>query len=344
MWTERRLVDEATLALSRGNVDLVLSTHFMVSLAFALARKKLGVSTRLLTAIPDYGPAPGGFFPVGDTLRPDGYIVMDSSTQRSLATRLHPDSRLHLAGFLTRPCFAAQGAVRRRMARAPLPFRRGVHQALLAELPALRSLDLDKPTVAFLGGSAWAEKTWPVLSRVLQDKRLTARVNVLVLAGKTAAFEVSARHALETARARGAVFGFLPPEQLARVLSLVDVPVLGSLAPATMHELLELGVGPWLVFHTIPGAEAPHVPWMEEHGFGQYVPDARAMHARVREAVGLEPSGTLAALRLGFVERAHAMRREHQQRALLLTPFVRSVLALGQGAPAITPIPLGETG
>ena len=61
------------------------------------------------------------------------------------------------------------------------------------------------------------------------------------------------------------VFGFVAPEVLAALMGLADVPVLGSLAPATLQELLEVGLGPLLLFHFIPGSErAPTLAEVQE--------------------------------------------------------------------------------
>ena len=327
MWKERRLVDEAVSVLKDTQADLIVSTHFMVSHAFALARQRLGLGTRVVSAIPDYGPAPAGFVPRTPSLRPDGCIVMDDSARESLSQRLPQGYPSHLSGFLPRPCFRALSAQRDSTKKFSFEEKQAVVRKLAPDFPEVGTFDLRKPTLAFLGGSAWSEKTWPVLRRVLADRWLLAHVNLIVLAGKNPDFERKAQAALFRHR-RCAVVGFVEPDVVASLMALVDVPVLGSLAPATMHELLELGVGPWLVFHTIPGSEAPHVPWMERHHLGLYEPDPSRMVERVRAAVGLvAPSVDFCRMRAQFPDRAWALRRDQEQRAARLWPFLSGLLA-----------------
>ena len=98
---------------------------------------------------------------------------------------------------------------------------------------------MERPTLLFLGGSAWTSKTAPVLRAVLADPDLRALANIVVVAGRDAVFEARLR-ALEEENLH--VFGFVAPAVLAALMGLADVPILGSLAPATLQELLEVGL------------------------------------------------------------------------------------------------------
>src|SRR5262249_6594664 len=175
----------------------------------------------------------------------------------------------------------------------------------------------------FLGGSAWTAKTEPVLQAVLADRELRRTANVVVVAGRDQAFEARVR------RQGGEwvhVFGFVKPRVLAALMGLADAPVLGSLAPATLHELLEVGLGPLLLFHFIPGSERPHVGYLESQRLGIYEPGTEAMLARIREVLGLAPaSEALAHARDGFRERARLLRSRSVERALQLPRFLESM-------------------
>jgi len=105
------------------------------------------------------------------------------------------------------------------------------------------------------------------------------------------------------------------------------VPVLGSLAPATLQELLEVGLGPLLLFHFIPGSERAHVGYIDSQRLGLYLPDAGEMLHRIREVLGLEvPSDQLARARDGFRERARLLRSRSVERALQLPRFLERML------------------
>jgi hypothetical protein len=106
-------------------------------------------------------------------------------------------------------------------------------------------------------------------------------------------------------------------------MGIADIPILGSLAPATLHELLETELGPLLLFHYIPGAERSHVSYLEAQRLGVYEPDPPAMLQVVREAVGLaRVSPRVALVKDGFRDRARELRRRSMERAMELPSFL----------------------
>ncbi|MGZ6077521.1 MAG: hypothetical protein ACXWK6_06925 [Myxococcaceae bacterium] len=200
----------------------------------------------------------------------------------------------------------------------------------MAAHPEFASFQLHRPTLLFMGGSAWTYKTWPVLDRVLADPGLREAANVVIVAGRDRAFEARLRPRV---RDGVHVFGFVTPDVLATLMGLADAPVLGSLAPATLQELLEVGLGPLLLFHFIPGSERPHVGYIESQRLGLYIPRIEEMLECLREVVGLRPtSEALARARDGFRERARLLRTRGAERALQLPRFLDQVL----GAPRTT--------
>src|SRR5262249_51573848 len=232
-----------------------------------------------------------------------------------------PEDRLHLSGFLTREAFVRVGGRLRAEGRDTA--RAGLRSEVAAVHPEFASFHLDRPTLLFLGGSRWTYKTEPVLNGVLSDPALGA-ANVVVVAGRDRAFESRLR-----GRARDGlhVFGFVTPEVLAALMGLADVPVLGSLAPATLQELLEVGLGPLLLFHFIPGSERAHVGDIQTQRLGVYAPEPEEMLRRIREVVGLQPAtGPLAAARDGFRERARLLRTRSAERALQLPRFLEQMV------------------
>jgi len=114
-------------------------------------------------------------------------------------------------------------------------------------------------------------------------------------------------------------------------MGLAEVPVLGSLAPATLQELLEVGLGPLLLFHFIPGSERAHVGYIDGQRLGLYAPDPAEMLHRIREVLGLEaPSDQLARARDGFRERARLLRSRSVERALQLPRFLERMMDVPQ--------------
>lgn len=312
-----QLLSEATALLAAQRFDLLVSTHPLQSMVFARARRTLELTTPLVCAVPDYGAPPAGYYPPRPELRPDALIVMEEGSLEHYRAEGVGENQVHLSGFLTREEFVQAGARVRGEGRDGL---RAALRTVVAEAhPAFASFALDRPTVLFLGGSAWTAKTEPVLRALLEDASLRQAVNLVVVCGKDAAFE-----ARLGARAGDGlhVFGFVSPRVLSSLMALADVPVLGSLAPATLQELLEVGLGPLLLFHFIPGSEQPHVSYIENQRLGVYEPRPAQMLQLIGQALGLAPiSARLSLVRDGYRERARLLRTRGAERAYQLPRF-----------------------
>ena len=319
------LLREAAATLQAFRPDIVVTTHFLVEGAFARARRRLGAAVRLVSAIPDYGIPARGLVPDAQGVRSDAVIVMDEETCEHVVGRCGlPPGRVHLSGFIPREPFDRAAAV----ARAQ-PARRAARAAILtglrAECGKLATLDPARPVVLFLGGSAWTRKTWPVLAGLLACREGLERLNVIVACGRDARFEAFLC-ARGVARPGIAVLGAVTPAVMAPLMALADWPVLGSLAPATMQELLHVGCGPLFVHQVIPGTETPHVAYLERNGIGIYETNPAAMLTLLRQTTGLDPAGDrIARLLAGFADRAAAIRRANERRATELAGFLARI-------------------
>ena len=308
--------------IRRESFDLLVTTHPIQSLFLAQGRRDLGITTPLVLAVPDYGVPATGYYPPLAALRADALVVMEETTLEHYRSLGIPEERLHLSGFLTRDPFVRVGARSRSEGRDT--FRAALKAEVAAALPEFGSFDLSRPTLLFLGGSAWTVKTEPVLDAVLADPELRETTNVVVVAGRDRDFEGRVRR-----RVRDGLhaFGFVAPDVLAALMGLADAPVLGSLAPATLQELLEVGLGPLLLFHFIPGSERAHVGYIESQRLGLYAPRTEDMLHRIREVVGLEPpSAQVLRASDGFRERARLLRSRSVERALQLPRFLERML------------------
>jgi hypothetical protein len=313
---------EATELLRSQPFDLLLATHPVLAIMFSRVRRELGLTTPVVNAVPDYGIPVPGYYPPLPEIRPDALIVMEETTVEHYRGLGVPEERLHLSGFLTREPFVRVGARLRTEDRESV--RAALRTDVAAAHPEFAGFQLQRQTLLFLGGSAWTYKTKPVLTRVLADPELREAANVVVVAGRDRNFEAQVR-----ARVGDGVhvFGFVAPEVLAALMGLADVPVLGSLAPATLQELLEIGLGPLLLFHFIPGSERPHVGYIESQRLGIYAPQPPEMLQLVREVLGLVPASEgLALARDGFRERARLLRTRSVERALQLPRFLERMV------------------
>lgn len=318
------LLIEAKRVLRENRYDAVISTHFMLSMMFAKAKHALGSDTKIVAAIPDYGIPTNSFRPQQAQLRADHTLVVGEDTFQHFVDDQHvPESQIHLSGFVTQEPFIRAGRI-----LSATPRREDAKELILrsvaGELPQLAGLDPRRPTLLFLGGSAWTAKTGPVLERLFENLPLMQRLNLVVVCGKDQKFEAQiASRAL--AFPNVAVCGFVSATMLANLMALADASVLGSLAPATMQELLEVGAGPLLLHHFIPGTEQPHATYIERARVGAYEPNPEAMVALIEQVVGLAPATPrVAGFVKGFVERAREIRDESLTRAFQLPDFLET--------------------
>jgi UDP-N-acetylglucosamine:LPS N-acetylglucosamine transferase len=323
-WTAPHLLREAREMLAETRPDLILCTHFLLTMQLARARRALGLDVPLVMAIPDYGVTTRSFYPHAPSLRADQLLVMSDETRADLVENKGCEpSRVHVSGFLTREPFAQVG---RRLAAAA---DRGAERIALrrearARMPELAGLVPERPTAVFLGGSAWTAKTEPVLQALLARAELQERLNLVVVCGKDEAFAARLR---ARAAPHLSVLGYVSGEQMATVMGMADVPVLGSLAPATMQELLEVQCGPLLLYRFIPGAETPHAGYIERQGVGLYEPDAGRMVGHVLAALGLAaPQEPLPPRLSSFPSAAARIRADSRRRAQELPDVLSRVL------------------
>ncbi|MGA9526198.1 MAG: hypothetical protein WBV82_32360 [Myxococcaceae bacterium] len=322
----RGLLEEAKETLVRERPDVVVSTHFLLSMMFARARRELGLNVSIVSAIPDYGEFPLIFCPDAEDVRADYFVAMEQSTYDCLLNEYQvPREQAHLSGFLPRQPFLDVSKAFGSEARFTGEKKRQLFERLKAERPEFAHADPDLPTVIFLGGSAWTEKALPVIERLLENPAFLDRINVVVVCGNNEAFENLLR-ARAGQNPSFSIFGFVDAKLMAELQSVADVPVLGSLAPASMQELLETRCGPLMLFHYIPGTEDAHVAHIRDQEIGLFEPDPDAMLDLLMQATGYKQAGErMASLLRSFPVRAQAIRNENVTRALKFGKFLARV-------------------
>ena len=215
--------------------------------------------------------------------RADALVVMEESTlEHYRSARRARRSGCTCPGFS--PGSRSSGSATRLRTEGRDTARAALRAEVVAAQPGFARFDPSRPTLLFIGGSAWTYKTGRCSRRPRRPRRCARRPNVVVVAGRDRAFETRLRPRASDGLH---VFGFVAPEVLAALMGLAQVPVLGSLAPATLQELLEVGLGPLLLFHFIPGSERAHVGYIDAQRLGLYAPDTSEMLHRIREMLGL---------------------------------------------------------
>jgi processive 1,2-diacylglycerol beta-glucosyltransferase len=321
------LLREARRVLSETNPDAVVCTHFLLAMMLAKARHQLKIRCPVLAAIPDYGIPTRSFYPSRPELRADYLVVMDERTRAHCLDRGLPAERVHLSGFLTREPFRLRSDSATPSELRSLPLRQDRLHGLARSHPEVGRIDLSRPILLFLGGSAWVRKTAPLLRKIASRRDLALKMNLVVVCGKDEAFFRQLSAGIGR-RPDFTVLQFISSSEMAQLMSLADYPVLGSLAPATLQELLEVGCGPLLLFSFIPGTEKAHVEYIERNSLGIYQPDADQMlQVLIEICEARAGSSSILRLREGFRAQAGKVRRANVERALAFADFLDQVLA-----------------
>ena len=104
-------------------------------------------------AVPDYGVPASGYYPPLGELRPDALVVMEESTLEHYRSLGVSEERLHLSGFITHEAFVRVGARLRAEGRDTA--RVALRPEVAAAHPEFARFQLQRPTLLFMGGSAW---------------------------------------------------------------------------------------------------------------------------------------------------------------------------------------------
>jgi hypothetical protein len=309
------LLKDAVGLLRCSAPDVVVSTHLVLTTALLIARWWVGADTRVVGVIPDYGAPDPGFFPRLSMLRADATWVNGEDTFDAIARpkRSAPGEVQWVGTLVTQDFTEVRGAIERAGGRT-VAQKAQWREWLAEDWPKVGGLDVEKPTVAFYGGSGFAGAARPVMESLLAREDLGERFNVVVLCGRDDELRASLEAAHGEKRGFAAV-GFLPHSKLAALYGLTDVPVMGSIAHSSLQELLETATGPLLVFRVIPGTEPPYLDYLARHRLGTFEPDDQRMTSLVLEAVGLERGTRWAELAEGFTARAWAQRDASRERA-----------------------------
>ncbi|MGQ0503741.1 MAG: hypothetical protein ACT4TC_00325 [Myxococcaceae bacterium] len=334
------LFRESKKLICESGANAIISTHPILSMMLSRARTALKANTQIIAAIPDYGAPTRGYYPSAAKLQPNATIVMDPATRDHVINAYGaPTERVSLGGFLPRAPFRTRASFLPTSSRIGVAARSKLLEELTAFEPALGALTADKPIVLFMGGSAWTRKTLPTLRAILSAPE-SKNLQLVVVCGRDEEFARDLREELSN-RENAVVLGFVDPHVLSGLMAAAHFPVLGSLAPASLQELLEMRCGPLMLCHFIPGTEEPHVPFLQDHGLGLYDPNPNRMAALVLQLAGqITRSTPVQKLEEGFVAKAIAMRAKSRERALGLGAFLESLPSLEpRTAPSVSTWP-----
>ncbi len=305
--------------LKESKPDIVLSTHFVLSQHFSLANKILKGNALIVNCIPDYGPPGKLMYPKFKPFRADKIMVFEDWTRQGAIKNfsLKPEDVV-LAGFNPKPIFkqTAEKFGHKYAAREKL-------KEIFNYIP-YTDIDPNKTTILVTAGSIYARKTIPLLQDIAREQRedlsLLNKFQFFVICGRDNKIFTRLINRNKKFRYWSNIFPmpWVDSQVFAQIQYACDFPILGSIAPATLNELLEVECGPLLIYKTRPGQELPHRAFIEEKGLGVFIPDPKKLIEQLVKGFTPEERGK-------FLERGRAFRLEQSKRAAELPAIIHKL-------------------
>jgi UDP-N-acetylglucosamine:LPS N-acetylglucosamine transferase len=243
--------------LEEFNPDIVLTTNPISSVVFYNLRRTYHLDYKIVTGIPDYGDQRTylhGSEPA------DYYLVRDAFTKEQLSKYIDKN-KLVIFGTSVNEAFINAGKLN---ANGILP---KFTDFMNTYFPT-KSLDMHKKSILVMGGAAWAYKSKTLIKKLNK----LGLYNIFVSCGSDNALRVRLQKYEHIYP-----LPMLPQEDLALIEKFVDITILSSLAPATMHELFTINKYPLFLHSFIKGQESPHVPLLSDWNIGIYEPNDEKM-------------------------------------------------------------------
>jgi UDP-N-acetylglucosamine:LPS N-acetylglucosamine transferase len=275
------LVKECEAFIKKINPDIVISTNFGVSSAIGLIQKTLKLNFINIYAVPDYGAPTKVTVPSNRYIKPDYVIVFDDATRKAIMKMLaFPKEKVLISGYVAKK--ECRELIKANRKKTPAELVGEIRK--LMPTPEIQSIDPTKRTMIVIGGAGGIiHKSRPLLKKIAEYQKshpeFIEHNQFLVITGLSESFFKK----LKKLRTKPEWSNIIPipwvdPQVYVRLQILAEFPILVTIAPATINELVEARCGPFLIFHSRAGQEVPIVNFAVKMNFAQYLPKAdRAM-------------------------------------------------------------------
>lgn len=250
-------IQNAEKILEEFNPDIVITTNAVTSVVYYYMRQRYKLDFKLVTSVLDYGDQ-RTYLHMNEPA--DFYLVRDEESKQVL-TKYVDASKLLVFGTSVHPIFEEISKVN--VDSIKDKFLEFFNQ----NFPG-KKLQEKRKNILIMGGSNRAFKA----RKLIQELDRQDKYNVFVNCGHDKSFFKSLQKYKNILS-----FKMQPQETLAVIEKFVDVTILSSLAPATMHELMTVNKYPLFVHSIISGQETPHVGLLREWNIGVFEPDIQRM-------------------------------------------------------------------
>jgi len=268
-----KLVDECVDVLYREKPDILIGTHFSQLQCFKIAQWVLNSHPLTLETFLDYGEKSAAEVPFNVYLRPDYTVTYDQIAYDWLIKKMQANRKYFIfGGHRAREEFrhAALNYKSKKMALQALNDK--------YKQEPYDQINPDKVSVLITsGGGGTVQRTLKLLKKIAQVQKqnidLIDKYQFFIICGSNQGFlnKVLKIRSKKLSWQNFFPFGWLDAKDYALIQYASDFPVLYSIAPATMHELMETRCGPMLV-HKLRGAhEKGNADFLVNNKLGKYI-------------------------------------------------------------------------
>ena len=273
-----KLVKECESFLKKTSPDIVISTNFGVCSAFGFLKHTLKLNFLNIYAIPDYGRTGHAAFPKNRYFKPDYVIVFDIETKKGLVDELEfPQEKILVSGAIARKSF------RKLIKENQNKGKKQLLQEINKQLKQKWQIADDKKTYVISGGAGGViNKSYKLLKAISEYQEANPDFlkenQFLIMTGQNQKF----RQKITGLRKHKSWQNIYPlpwieQDVYAKSMLASEFPILITIAPATINQLLTASCGPLLIFHYRTGPELENVAFVIKEGLGIEENDPKAI-------------------------------------------------------------------
>ena len=265
------LVDECVDIINKENPDCVISTHSNLSCWFKIAQWITKKPFIVINTFLDYGEQSLANIPYNLFLKSEFDIAFSEEARDSLIkiTKQDPKSII-LVGHRPKEEFTATNNLTKEQAKIKL--------AKYFKDPILSKISDHKISILIAGGGGGImQKTRSLLEHISKYQKknieLIDRFQFFIICGQNQKYQQVLLKMRKTKLSWQNIipFGWLSPKEYALVQRASDFPILYSIAPATMHELMASQTLPLIVHKVRAEHEMGNVEFVEKMGLGYFI-------------------------------------------------------------------------
>lgn len=280
--TAIKLVKECEQFVNEKKPDIVISTNFGVCSAFGFIKRTMKLNFINIYAIPDYGKTGNAAFPKNRYFKPDYAFVFDKLTKDGLIEDMeYPREKIVLLGAVARRSFRQIIKDNKHKTKEELI------KEINKDIKQKWEIGNVKRTYLISGGAGGAmDKSWELLKTITEyqkeDREFQQNNQFLIIAGQHEEF----RNKVNKLR-RNRIWQNIYPlpwvnkETYAKCMLVSNIPILITIAPATINELLTAGCGPFIINRYRTGPEVENLAFVKQEGLGIEIKDPKELLKKI---------------------------------------------------------------